>query len=214
MPDILIADDHAIVRLGLELLTSKAISDPFTIDFAQSGREVLEKLKGKKYNLLLSDLMMPDQMGVTLIRAALELLPDLKIIIISVGSEQDFAEMCLQLGAFAYINKGIPDAAFIKTISDVYQGKYTHSKKRATSDDYPQSEQLRFFYTLSHREREVALLLLKGKSMSEIANTLSISASAVSTLKGRAFQKLNVQSVIELSRFAYHLGLHCDGELF
>jgi two-component system, NarL family, invasion response regulator UvrY len=212
MPDILIADDHSIVRHGLALLAGKAIGDSCTIDFAQSGREALEKLQEKEYRLLLSDLMMPDQMGIALIGAAMELLPDLRVIVVSVGPEQDFAERCLQAGAAAYINKGMPDAAFIETIRTVYQGKHAENKKTIIRDAFLSNEQIRSFDELSRREREVVLLLLKGKGVLEIANMLSISASATSTLKGRAFQKLNVQSVIELSRLAYYLGLHSDGE--
>lgn len=212
MPDILIADDHSIVRHGLALLTSKAIGDPCNIDFAQAGQEVLEMLPRKQYRLLLSDLMMPDQMGIELIGAALDLQPDLKIIVISVGPEQDFAERCLRAGAAAYMNKAMPDAAFIETIRAVYQGKRTENKKAIVQDAFFPNEQIKSFDELSRREREVALLLLKGKGVLEIANILSISTSATSTIKGRAFQKLNVQSVIELSRLAYYLGLHSDGE--
>ncbi|XZF16591.1 response regulator [Chitinophagaceae bacterium MMS25-I14] len=212
MPDILIADDHSIVRHGLALLAGKAIGEDCTIDFAQTGQEVLDRLREKEYRLLLSDLMMPDQKGIALIGEALDLLPRLRIIVISVGPEQDFAERCLQAGASAYINKGMPDAVFIETISSVYLGRHTESKKAIVHDAFLSNEQLKSFNELSRREREVVLLLLKGKGVLEIANMLSISASAASTLKGRAFQKLNVQSVIELSRLAYYLGLHSDGE--
>jgi two-component system invasion response regulator UvrY len=207
MSDILIADDHSAVRLGLALLTRKAIGESCNIDFAQSGQEVLQRLQEKNYHMLLSDLVMPDQLGIALIGQALELQPDVRIVIISAAAEQDMASRCIQAGASAYINKGVPDEAFIETIGSVYQGHNIRKRKSpATNED------LKSFDELSPREREVILLLLQGKGVLEIANSLSISASAASTLKGRAFNKLNVQSVIELNRLAYHQGLHSDGE--
>jgi len=206
MPEILIADDHSAARLGLALLTRKAIGESCNIDFAQSGQEVLQRLQEKNYHMLLSDLVMPDQLGIALIGQALELQRDIRIVIISAAPEQDMASRCIQAGASAYINKGVPDEVFIETISSVYQGHTRKRKSPATNED------LKSFDKLSPREREVILLLLQGKGVLEIANSLSISASAASTLKGRAFNKLNVQSVIELSRLAYHQGLHSDGE--
>lgn len=214
MLDILIADDHSAVRHGLALLTQKALGESCVIDFAQSGEEVLERLQQKQYTMLLSDLMMPDQKGMSLIGQALAVQPELRIIIISVGPERDFAAQCLQSGACAYINKGVPDAAFCKVIRSVaYESDeyYSHKRKAtaqgpATKDKGPQS-----FGLLSQREREIVLLLLQGQGIVEIAKALSISASAASTLKGRAFAKLNVQSVIELNRLAYYQGLNSDG---
>ena len=216
MLNILIADDHSAVRHGLSLLTEQALGESCQIDYAGSGDEVLEQLQQKSYTLLLSDLMMPDQKGIGLIGQALQLQPTLRIIVISVGPERDFAAQCLRSGAHAYINKGSSDLTFTKILrSVVYESDDYHSYIRkttgqgtATRDADPQS-----ILSLSPREREVVLLLLQGQGIVEIAQTLSISASAASTLKGRAFTKLNVQSVIELNRLAYYQGLNADGTM-
>ncbi|PZF74867.1 response regulator [Taibaiella soli] len=213
MPDILIADDHSAVRHGLALLTRRAIGEQGSIDFASSGEEVLERLNRKEYCLLLSDLVMPDRRGIGLIGEALAVQPDLRIIVISVGPEEDFAPRCMQAGAFAYINKGAEDDKFIEMISAVHDGKVTSRKKNVVeAAPVPDLKTLASFDDLSKREREIVSLLLKGMGVLEIANSLSISASAASTLKGRAFQKLNVQSVVDLTRLAYYHGLHSDGE--
>ena len=121
MPDILIADDHSAARLGLALLTRKAIGESCNIDFAHSGREVLQRLQEKSYQLLLCDLVMPDRLGTALIGQALELQRDLRIVIVSVKQEQHFAPACLEAGALAYINKSVPDDVFIETIRSVYK---------------------------------------------------------------------------------------------
>lgn len=214
MPDILIADDHSAVRHGLALLTRQAIGEVGSIDFARSGDEVLEKLREKPYCLMLSDLVMPDQKGIGLIGEALALQPDLRIIVVSMGPEQDFASRCIQAGAAAYINKGEADEIFIETIRSVHDGKVVGRKKNTMQQiTAPEQNNLASFDDLSPREREIVSLLLKGMGVLEIANTLSITASATSTLKGRAFQKLKIQSVVELSRLAYYHGLHSDGEL-
>lgn len=214
MLDILIADDHSAVRHGLALLTQKALGESCAIDFAQSGEEVLERLQQKKYTILMSDLMMPDQKGIALIGQALNVQPELRIIVISVGPERDFAAQCLHNGAYAYINKGVPDAVFTKVICSVaYESDeyYSHQRKATTQGPAVKDKDLKSFGLLSQREREIVMLLLQGQGIMEIAQTLSISPSAASTLKGRAFTKLNVQSVIDLSRLAYYQGLNPDG---
>ncbi len=214
MLDILIADDHSIVRHGLELLTYKAVGETCRIDFAESGEEVLKQLKQKKYTILMSDLMMPDRKGIALIGQALDLQPELRIIIISVGSELDFAAQCLQHGAYAFVNKGVSDFALSKAIRSVaYESEDYHAHMRKTTTQAPtlKDKDRRSLHLLSQREQEVVSLLLQGQGIVEIARALSISTSAASTLKGRAFTKLNVQSVVELSRLAYYQGLHPDG---
>ncbi|WP_118972913.1 response regulator [Taibaiella koreensis] len=213
MPDILIADDHSAVRLGLELLTREAIPLPCCIDFAQSGQEVLDRLQEKEYMLLLSDLMMPDQKGISLVGQALDLQPELRIIVISMGAEQDFAGRCLQAGASAYLNKSLPDTVFLDVISSVYEDRryqYPVPQAKPRILDANQ-EELQSFEALSNREREIALLLLEGKGVLEIANALAISPSTASTLKGRIFRKLDIQSVMGLNRLAYQQGLRPDG---
>lgn len=214
MLDILIADDHSAVRHGLSLLTEQALGEPCRIDYAASGDEVLDQLQQKSYTLLLSDLMMPDQKGIDLIAQALEVQPSLRIVVISMGPERDFAAQCLRSGAHAYINKGASDAAFTKIIrSVVYESNEYHSYiRKTTGQGTPAGDtEQASIRLLSPREREVVLLLLQGHGVVEIAQALSISASAASTLKGRAFGKLNVQSVIELNRLAYYQGLNVDG---
>lgn len=216
MLDILIADDHSAVRHGLALLTQEALNESCAIDFARSGDEVLERLQQKKYAILLSDLMMPDQKGISLIGEALNILPGLKIVVISMGPESDFAPQCLHSGACAYINKGEPDITFTKVIRSVaYDSSdyHFHTKKIMTKDYKVKDKELKSFNVLSPREHEVVMLLLRGKGIIEIAQALSLSQSAVSTLKGRAFIKLNVQSLIELNRLAYYQGLHPDGAI-
>lgn len=212
MPDILIADDHSAVRHGLALLARQALGNSREIDFARSGEEALALLAEKEYRLLFSDLVMPDRMGLGLIGEALALQSELKIIVVSVGPEEDFAERCMAAGAMAYINKGAPDDTFIEVIQSVYQNAMVGRKKTLPYTSTAADKNLNSFDELSRREREIVTLLLKGMGILEVANALQISASAASTLKGRAFQKLKVQSVVELSRLAYYHGLHSDGE--
>lgn len=212
--NILIADDHSAVRHGLALLTQQTLGESCMIDFAESGDEVLACLQQKDYFLLISDLMMPDQKGMDLITLALDIQPKLRIIIISMGAERDFAAQCVQNGAYAYIHKGASDTAFSKTIrsvayeSDAY---HAHKRKEAVQTIADKDKDQKPFLLLSQREREIVMLLLQGQGIMEIAKALSISASAASTLKGRAFTKLNVQSVIDLNRLAYYHGINPDG---
>ncbi|WP_118973250.1 response regulator transcription factor [Taibaiella koreensis] len=214
--NILIADDHSIVRRGLALLTRKALGEDCVIDFAESGDEVLELLQQKSYTMLLSDLMMPDQKGTALIWQALNVQPGLRVVIVSVAPERDFAPQCLYNGACAYINKNVSDEAFTKVIrSVIYDSSDYHAykKKETYKEQNIKDGDIKSFSLLSQRENEIVLLLLQGLGIVAIAKILLISPSAAGTLKGRAFTKLNVQSVIELSRLAHYQGLHPAGAI-
>lgn len=213
MLPILIADDHAIVCLGLRLLIEKTLYEPCAIDFAHDGDEVLARLRQKEYAVLFCDLVMPDQKGVGLIAMALAIQPELKIIVISVGPDRDFAPQCLAAGARAYINKSTPDAGFAKILRAVLYDNDDLLPDNATGSfevaDPGVKEQQRFL-SLSRREREVVLLLLRGHQSNEIAHIMSISISSVSSFKGRAFAKLKVYSLIGLNRLAYYHGLNLN----
>jgi DNA-binding NarL/FixJ family response regulator len=204
MAGILIADDHAAVRLGLELLL-KDIDDSHTIKHAINGNEALQQLVAAEYDILIMDMNMPEPSGLILLEKALRLQPHLKVLVISVNPESFFAPAVFRIGAYGYINKNENDAELKKALKAIVGGDiYIPPQMRATFFNQPDNENTNVFNLLSPRELEITLLLLKGMGMQEISSVLSISSSTASTLKGRVFKKLDVTSVFELEQLARH----------
>lgn len=201
MLNILIADDHFTVRVGLEMLTRNIPGYEYSFDHAASGSELLNKLGLKKYDVLFMDMQMPEPNGLFLLEKVREQCPALSILVLSVHSEDVFSAKCLQLGAKGYINKTVSDEVLKSAITAVLGGgKYISDKilnRYAGIEGEPNP-----FLQLSARELDVAMLLLKGMGVLEVANALSINSSTASTFKGRIFRKLQVNSLYELEQMS------------
>jgi two-component system, NarL family, invasion response regulator UvrY len=216
MTEVLIADDHSVARVGLELLTISALGNDTIIQFANSSIEVLNKLGERTYDMLITDLAMPGNMSLSIVSAALAIQPDLKVIVITAGSEDYLVAHCLQQGAYAFVNKSLPDKTLKEVIKHVSIGKkYLSPEQKERLVDFIMTDKngIKLFQQLSAREKEVARLLLKGTGILEIAGFLNVSSSTISTLKLRIFNKLKVNSVMELSRVAYESGIIKDNEI-
>ena len=213
MTRILIADDHFTVRLGIEMLVKDVLEEQCTIKHAGTGGEVIKMLQSEVYDILITDMNMPEPCGLQLLEKALQLQSDLKVLVVSVNPEEFFVEKCFQLGAYGFIPKKTGDEEFRKAIEAVISNKpyITESQKNKFAEDYFNEEDGKNpFKLLSARELEVTMLLLKGNGILEIANNLSVSNSTASTFKARVFKKLNISSLLELQRYAKHFGLIDD----
>lgn len=201
MLNILIADDHFTVRVGLEMLTRSIPGDGYHFDHAASGEELLNKLSLKKYDLLYMDMQMPEPNGLYLLEKVRDQFPALSILVLSVHSEDVFSAKCLQLGARGYISKNENDDILKYAITEVMAGRRYLSDKilnnYAGIDGTPNP-----FLQLSARELDVTMLLLRGMGVLEVANALGINSSTASTFKGRIFKKLQVNSLYELEQIS------------
>ncbi len=216
MTDVLIADDHSVARVGLELLTKGVLGNDAAIDFANSSIEVLAKLEQKRYDILITDLAMPGNMSLSIVGATLTIQQDLKVIVITAGSDEYLAAHCLEQGAYAFVNKSSPDKTLKDVIRQVSSGqKYLSQEQKDNLVLFflNGKKGIKQFQQLSEREKDVVRLLLKGTGILEIANTLNVSSSTVSTLKLRIFKKLKVNSVVELSHSAMESGIMKGNEI-
>lgn len=216
MTEVLIADDHSVARVGLELLTKGVLGNDAAIDFANSSIEVLAKLEQKRYDILITDLAMPGNMSLSIVGATLTIQKDLKVIVITAGSEEYLAAHCLEQGAYAFVNKSSPDKMLKEVIRQVSSGqKYLSQEQKDNLVLFflNGKKGIKQFQQLSEREKDVVRLLLKGTGILEIANALNVSSSTVSTLKLRIFKKLKVNSVVELSHSAMESGIMKGNEI-
>jgi DNA-binding NarL/FixJ family response regulator len=201
--NILIADDHVIVRGGLKQLFS-LMGDVTVAGEATNGMEVIEMLQYcENLDLLLLDLTMPGISGVKLITRIRTQHKSLPILVLSMHNELQVAKRVFQAGASGFITKGSPQETLIAAIRKVAAG--------GRFVDPMLAEQMMFEKTvagdvphdlLSEREVHILKLFAQGNTVNEIAEKLFINSKTVSTHKARLMQKMNFQNNAELVRYA------------
>lgn len=203
MIKVLIADDHAIVREGLKQLLSAA-GDMEVTGEAGDGQEVLELIRDHDYDVIVLDMTMPGISGIDLIKRIRQKRPDLRVLVLSMHKEDQFAIRSLKAGAAGYLTKGTTPDILLSAIRRVADGGRHISRNLAEKlafemdpfEDKPLHE------LLSDREYQVLCLLASGKNINDIADKLSLSANTVSTHKHRLMRKLNIDNNAELIRYA------------
>ena len=207
MPDILIADDHLTVRLGIRALVEDVLGK-CQIEFAADGTTLFGKLRKKNYDMLITDLNMPEVNTMELVPRVLGIRSDIRILVLSVNPEHIFARRILAAGAYGYLQKDASDDEMNDAISAIYSGRRYLSPGQIDGISNLLSEKAKNpFNGLTAREMEVAVLLLKGNGLQEIAVALNISPSTASTLKTRVFERLDVLNIVALMNLARFYGL-------
>lgn len=202
MLNILIADDHAVVRYGLRQILEDG---GFNIVWeASNGRQVVDWLSVHDCDVLLLDIAMPDKSGVEVLREVKEIKPNLPVLILSIYQEDQYAVCMFKAGAMGYLTKESAPTELIAAIRCVASGKQYISQAVANLLDSRSSER---HHLLSEREYQVFLLLAQAQSVGEAGQRLGISVNTVSTYRKRIFEKLDVNNNAELMRYALNKGL-------
>jgi len=198
---ILIADDHTLLRTGIRFFI-KSEYQTAQIDECHDGDGAWKNIQSTKYDLFIMDIHMPGTDSVSLLRNIFTIEPQLKVLILTMSSEEIYARKFLQLGVMGFINKGADAAEIRKAIASVLDSRIYLSPKLQESITYNAIKGVTknsLFENLSVRELQVMTHLLEGKNISEIADILCIHASTVSTHKTNILHKLKVSNVMELS---------------
>jgi DNA-binding NarL/FixJ family response regulator len=202
---IVVADDHTIVREGLKQLLSAA-SDLSVIGEAQNGHEVLERVRSLDFDVLLLDMSMPGKSGIELIKQVRAEKPKLRVLVLSMHEEEQYAVRAIKAGASGYLTKDSASAQLVSAIRKVAGGGafITDSvAQQLALGAMPQTEGP-LHSALSDREFQVFRELVSGKAVSDIAAELNLSVKTVSTHKARIMQKMNMSNPAELIRYAIH----------
>jgi DNA-binding NarL/FixJ family response regulator len=201
---IIIADDHDIVRNGLELIISRE-KDLEISATASSFEELLERLaEDSDADLLILDLNLGDRNGLGTIRELREAFPRLPILVLSMYPEELYALQSIKAGAAGYLNKRAISGELVAAIRKVLGGgKYI---SEAVEEEMLYGTQLEeeksARETLSERELQVLSLLAAGRGTGEIAKALSISPKTVSTYRARMLEKLSLENTAQLIQYA------------
>ena len=208
MIKVLIVDDHAIVRRGLRDL----LSDEFhgaAFGEASDALQALEQLRGKNWDVALLDIALPGKSGLDLLKELKAEWPKLPVLVLSAYPEDQFAVRVLKAGAGGYMTKESAPEELAKAIRKILAGGRYVSPALAEKLALRVTKDLTRtpHETLSDREYEIMSRIASGKTVTEIAEELSLSVKTISTYRARVLEKLSVKNSAEIAQYAIRNGL-------
>lgn len=203
MKNILLIDDHEVVRSGIKRIFDK---QPGLVTFgeASTAAEAFQRVREHVWDIVVLDLSLGGRDGLEVLKEMKQIRPKLPVLILSMHAEELFARRALKAGADGYITKSSPRAELATAINKVINGgRYVSSalaEKLAIDlrrdQDRPPHE------LLSDREFEVMRLIASGKTVSEVASTLNLSVGTISTYRSRILEKMAMRTNAELTHYA------------
>jgi two-component system invasion response regulator UvrY len=205
---ILIADDHTVVREGLKQIVAET-SDIVVVDEASTGHEVLNKALRNEYDMVVLDITMPGISGLDVLKQLKIERPKLRVLVLSVHPEDQYAVRALKAGASGYLTKESAPAELITAIRKVSQGKkYVTSTLAEKLVSRLQMDTERPLHEiLSDREFQVICMIGAGKTVKQIGEELFLSEKTISTYRSRILKKMGMKNNAELMHYAIKHGL-------
>jgi two-component system invasion response regulator UvrY len=208
MISILVVDDHALIRKGLKQLLDDT-EDIRVTGEADSGMQALKLAREQHYDLILLDIALPDKNGIDVLKQFKSEQPDVKVIVLSMYPEDQYGVRSLKAGASGYLNKQSAPDQLIGAIRQVLGGKKYIGEimaEQLLNNMIGTSAEL-MHQTLSNREYQTLCLIASGKTLTEIAETMTLSPKTVSVYRSRMLEKMGFKNNAEAIHYAvsYHL---------
>ena len=209
---ILLADDHTLMRQGLRKIIEEH-DDWEVVGEAGTGRDAVQQALEIRPDIVVLDIAMPQLNGIEATRQISRRAPDIRVLILSMYSDEAYILQVLKAGARGYLLKDSADVDLIRAITAVGQGKsfFSPAVARVMLDDYVRNLAERGltdrYDSLSEREREVFQLIAEGNSNKEVAELLGVSVSTVETHRTHIMEKLDVHSTAEIVLYAVRKGV-------
>jgi DNA-binding NarL/FixJ family response regulator len=203
MIKVLIADDHPIVRQGLRQILSDT-TDMVVTGVAVDGQTTLDQVRAGGWDVLVLDITMPDRSGFDILKEVKYEQPHLPVLVLSIHAEEQYAVRVLKAGAAGYLTKEKAPAELVKAIRQVMAGgKYiSPALAEILAFNLDETSHHQRHEALSDREFQVMQLMAGGKTLAEIAETLSLSAKTVSTYRTRLLEKMDFKTNADIIRYA------------
>ena len=213
MTKVLLADDHALVRDGLRHIL-EGTSGFEVVGEAYDGPTTISLVRGTPADVLVLDLSMPGRNGIELVKQIKEELPTLRVLVLTMHAEQQYAVRAFKAGASGYLTKESASKELVSALTKISAGgvyvSLSMAERLAQSLNEPTD--MLPHQRLSDREFDVFRRIAEGQTISEIANELCVSAKTVSTYKTRILEKMQMPHEAALVRYAIQHKLFEDGE--
>jgi DNA-binding NarL/FixJ family response regulator len=197
--NILLVDDHLVVRKGVEIILSNSIPEA-TIYNVENYDEAIELVNVIKFDLVLLDVNINGVENIKIMNKIKSIQKELKILIFSSHDEKQYGVRYIQNGADGYLNKFCSEDKIVSVVKEVLENGIFYSKDLKAQLKSQSKKHFNTIENLSNREFEIAQLLINGYGNLEISNKLEIQMSTVSTYKNRIFDKLGINNVVALSK--------------
>jgi DNA-binding NarL/FixJ family response regulator len=202
MLNILIADDHPIVRKGIRQLLIEEYPDARIVEVGDA-EELLNRIIREDWDAVITDISMPGRSGLDVLRDIRPYYPTLPVLVLSIYPEEQYALRVIRAGASGYLNKDSAFEQLVEAVHRILQGKKyitpLVAKQLIDALDGPAGMP---HQSLSDREFEVFRLLAAGLSVGDIAGKLTLSVSTISTYRARILEKMNAKGIIDLVHYA------------
>lgn len=200
---ILIADDHSAIRIGVRQICTSEFP-AVVIGEAMNYAEVFQKLASDNWDILILDIDLPGRSGLDILQQIRAEKLKIPVLIFSFHGEEQIALRALKLGASGYLSKDAADMELVKAINQIISGRKYVSQTLSEqliylldSDTDKEPHEL-----LSEREYQTMLLIASGKTVTEIAEVLSLSKATISTYRARILEKMKMKTNASLTNYA------------
>ena len=205
MINILLVDDHTIVRDGLKRIISESIGMEVIAE-AENGQSALDLIyENASINFVVLDISMPGQSGLDVLKDIKNYNPKLSVLMLSMHAQDQYAIRTLKAGASGYLTKESASELLVEAIQKIHQGGRFISNELAEllvlslndkKVDFPHDQ-------LSDREYQVMILIASGKTIVEISKELVLSDKTISTYRARILEKMNLRTNSEITHYAF-----------
>lgn len=208
MINVLVADDHEVVRRGLRQLLSETGDIVVTAE-AASAHDVRRLVRERRFDVIVLDINLPGGNGIELISEIKKERPDARVLILTVYSEEQYAVRSIRAGAAGFLTKESASDRLIEAVRRIAGGgRYVSSELAETLASLLAGESVgQPHERLSDREFEVLKLLASGKTVSQVAQELTLSVKTISTHRTRILKKMGMKTNAELTHYAVRNGL-------
>jgi two-component system invasion response regulator UvrY len=206
--NILIVDDHAIVRQGLRQILVES-GKVILVGEAERGAEAIRQVREGGWEVVVLDISLPDRNGIEVLKQIKKEFPKIRVLMLSMHDEGLYAIRALKAGASGYITKQSAPSELMAAIHQVAKGrKYlTATLAEAMADSLGENHDRLPHEMLSDREYQTLCLIASGKSLSDAAEEMCLSVKTVSVYRSRLLEKMKLKNNAELTHYAIKNGL-------
>ena len=210
MKQILVVDDHVVVRQGLIQLLSIMLEPAMAFDEASTGQEGVDKFNENEYCLVLLDISLPGRNGLDVLRQMRQLKPKIPVLVLSMHPDEQYAVRALRAGASGYLTKASASEELKGAIEKALRGEKYVTPLQATllADAISEDHDVAGLHNLlSDREYQFACMMTSGKTMTQIAQELNLSVKTISSYRSRVLEKLHIKTNADIINYCITHGI-------